>query len=79
MQQMNLGDLPLNQTGVVKHFLRHNTLTDRIISLGITEGAEITAAFRSPFGDPTAYFVKGCLIALRKSDCEHITVLPKGE
>lgn len=79
LQEINLGELPLAQTAVVKQIIDNSTLMKRIISLGVTEGAEITSIFQSPFGDPTAYFVKGCVIALRKSDCKGIIVSPKGD
>ncbi len=47
----------------------------RLLDLGIVPGTEIVAELRSPSGDPTAYRVRGALIALRReqSDLIHIT------
>ncbi len=54
-------------------------LQKRLRSLGLTEGAKVTALFRSPLGDPVAYDVEGSVIALRKTDSEHILVEISGE
>ena len=76
--KIKLCELPLNQSAVVCAVANPETsLTQRIISLGISEGSRITALFQSPFNDPIAYLVKGCVIALRKSDSENILVLPE--
>lgn len=48
----------------------------RLMDLGILPGTRITAALRSPLGDPTAYDVRGALIALRRAQAHEITVEP---
>jgi Fe2+ transport system protein FeoA len=44
------------------------------MDLGLLPGAEVTAHLHSPLGDPTAYLVRGCLIALRRSQARLIQV-----
>ena len=73
--EIKLGELPLGKIAVVKSIESSTLLMKRIINLGVTKGAEITPLFRAPFGDPTAYSVKGCVVALRKNDCEGIIVM----
>ena len=46
----------------------------RIMDLGLLPGVEITAQLSNPLGDPMAYLVRGCLIALRRSQARHIQV-----
>ena len=46
----------------------------RLFNLGIIEGTEIEALYTSPFGDPTAYLIRGTVFALRKDAAEKITV-----
>ena len=65
-----LSELPLHATAVIVRLDRDDALGRRLTDLGVTEGERITAEFASPFGDPVAYRVKGCLLALRKKDCE---------
>ena len=50
----------------------------RLLDLGLTPGATITAELPSLFGDPVAYCVRGTLVALRKDQARHILVNPKG-
>lgn len=46
----------------------------RLESLGVTEGVVICRLFSAPGGDPTAYSVRGSVIAIRASDAENIIV-----
>ena len=69
-----LSELPPHMTAVIVRLNRSDALGRRLTDLGVTEGEQITAEFRSPFGDPTAYRVKGCLLALRKKDCGTVEV-----
>ena len=69
-----LSELPPHMTAVIVRLNRSDALGRRLTDLGVTEGEQITAEFRSPFGDPTAYRIKGCLLALRKNDCGTVEV-----
>ena len=53
--------------------LRHQERL-RMMDLGILPGTNIKAELISPSGDPTAYRVRGSLIALRKEQAKHIRV-----
>ena len=44
----------------------------RLMDLGVVPGTEILVEMRSVGGDPTAYRIKGALIALRKKQAERI-------
>jgi DtxR family Mn-dependent transcriptional regulator len=46
----------------------------RLMDLGILPGTTIEAVMRSPAGDPTAYRVRGTLIALRKEQSRTIYI-----
>ena len=59
--------------------LRSRGLTRRrLLDLGVTPGAVIERAFTSPFGEPTAYRVRGALIALRAEQANQIEIEPLG-
>ncbi len=49
----------------------------RLLDLGFVPGTEVVAEMVSPSGDPTAYAVRGALIALRRSQARHILIEPK--
>lgn len=46
----------------------------RLLDLGLTPGAGITTEYSSMMGDPTAYRVRGSLIALRKHQAKHVLI-----
>ena len=46
----------------------------RLMDLGLLPGTDIRAELRSPSGDPTAYIVRGALVALRSDQAQHIKV-----
>jgi len=48
----------------------------RLMDLGIIPGTIITAELHSPMGDPTAYRVRGALIALRLEQADLINIQP---
>jgi Fe2+ transport system protein FeoA len=46
----------------------------RLLDLGLTPGAKITAEYASFLGDPMAFRVRGSLIALRREQAGHVFV-----
>lgn len=51
----------------------------RFMDLGILPGTQLTAELVSAGGDPTAYLVRGALIALRREQAQHIKVRRQAE
>ncbi|MFI5954445.1 ferrous iron transport protein A [Cryptosporangium sp. NPDC051539] len=71
---MTLDELPHRSRAVVVSVEGTGPDRRRVMDLGLLPGVEVTAQLHSPFGDPTAYLVRGCLIALRRSQARHIQV-----
>lgn len=46
----------------------------RLLDVGFVPGACVVPVRRSPVGDPTAYSVRGTLIALRRRDADLVAV-----
>lgn len=46
----------------------------RLLDLGIIKGSTITKVLQSPSGDPSAFEIRGILLAIRKEDAELIKV-----
>lgn len=76
---VKLSELTLGYAAVILKMPVSGAGTARMKSLGITEGAEITPMYKSMFGDPTAYRIKGCVVALRRSESSKIMVAPLGD
>lgn len=46
----------------------------RLLDLGLVPGTRVASELRGPSGDPTAYRIRGALIALRRDQAHHIFV-----
>jgi DtxR family Mn-dependent transcriptional regulator len=50
----------------------------RLLDLGLTPGAEISAAYAAFLGDPMAFRVRGSLVALRRDQARHVLIRANG-
>ena len=71
----NLGDLEIGKSGIVFSINMPDVKKRRIIDLGIIPETQIEALFTSPSCDPTAYLVRGSVIAIRSEDAKLIYIL----
>lgn len=71
---ISLNNLPLKQTGTVDHIDSSEHIKRRLLDLGIIKGTKICPVLISPSGDPTAFEIRGCLIAIRKDDSKNIYI-----
>lgn len=72
---MLLTDLKVGQSGKIISVSPDISLKKRLNDMGFSEGTEIKSCFKSPMGDPTAYLIKNTVIAIRKEDAAHITIM----
>ena len=71
---MNLSEVNVDTFAKVLNIDIQGELKRRFYDLGIIEGTDIEVLYRSPFKDPTAYKIRGTVIAIRKEDAEKIKV-----
>lgn len=71
---MSLDELKAGKSAVVTGISHAGPERRRMMDLGILPGTVITAEMRSPLGDPTAYRVRGALLALRRDQARHIQI-----
>lgn len=75
-----LSDLSPGDTAQILKLLNKGSMRRRLLDIGFIEGETVTCLFKSPSGDPTAYLIKGAVIALRKDDSSNIKIdIPGGE
>ena len=72
--EKSLPDLEIGEEGVVNKLLSEGKIRRRFLDIGLIPGTVVTCFGRSPLGDPSAYKVRGKLIAIRKSDAEKIII-----
>lgn len=73
-QYIPLNLLPIGETGIVQKLLSTGTQRRRMLDLGLVNVTPVEALQKSPSGDPTAYFIRGAVIALRSEDAGKILV-----
>lgn len=67
-----LSDLHLGDKGFVKYLAAEGAEKRRMLDLGLVPNTKIEAIMKSPSGDPTAYLVRGTVIAIRREEAEDI-------
>ena len=73
-KQIPLNELPIGRKAVVSSLTSDGADRRRILDLGVIDGTEIEALYRSPSGNPVAYFIRGAVIALRSDVSDKIIV-----
>lgn len=71
---MTIDELPRSGRGVVTSIDARGAERRRLMDLGVLPGAEVVVEGTSPLGDPTAYRVRGTVIALRRAQARGIHV-----
>jgi len=71
-----LYDLPIGKLGKVKKLTAKGSIRRRLMDLGLVENTIVQAIRKSPSGDPTAYQIRGAVIALRSEEASKIFVDP---
>lgn len=69
-----LTDIQIKNTVKVETLLSTGNLKERMLALGLTEGAEIDVLRRGPKNNLTVYKIRGSKIALRKEESNLILV-----
>lgn len=72
--KITLDKVNLNEDYLIEDILLDEHIKQRIYDLGLIENTVIKALYKSPFNDPTAYLVRGTIIAIRDSDAMNIIV-----
>ncbi|MDE6520558.1 MAG: ferrous iron transport protein A [Ruminococcus sp.] len=74
MSEIYLSQLKEGESCIIKSLEISDSMRYRLNELGFISGSYVTCLQRSFSGDPTAYFVKGTVIALRKNDTSRIKI-----
>jgi len=69
-----LADLKPGEAGVVAELLCEGDTRARFLDLGLVPETTVRVAYDGPLGDPTAYEIRGSLIAIRDEDAQFIRV-----
>ena len=74
MRQIPLCDMKTGTYATVIKLDTKGDLRRRLMDIGLVEGTLVECVRKSPAGDPTAYLIRGAVIALRKEDAKTVLV-----
>jgi ferrous iron transport protein A len=66
--------LPIGSAAKVKELTADGNVRRRMLDLGLIINTRVEAMQKSPSGDPTAYQIRGAVIALRSEEASKIFV-----
>lgn len=66
--------LPIGKKATISQLMLTGNMRRRLLDLGFIVGTKVQCLYHSPLGDPTAYLVRGTVIALRQEDASQIIV-----
>lgn len=74
MKIFSLWQAPIGSLCKVKEINLNKAEKERILDLGMIPGTNVKVLQKSPMGDPTAYLIRGSVIALRSEYTKKITI-----
>lgn len=69
-----LNDLTPGQHATVRELRSGGSIRRRLLDIGLIENTDVECIGRSPGGDPTAFLIRGAVIAIRSEDCRNILI-----
>ena len=72
--QAALCDLKVGQGGTVVSVNANTDILRRLLDIGIVSGTRVHCVLKSPLGDPSAFLIRGAVVALRNEDSVNIMV-----
>ena len=76
---VTLDRLPPGRTARIVDIAGEEAMHRRLLDLGFVPDTKVSPLFRAATGDPTAFLVRGSVIALRSTHSAGITVLPDAD
>ena len=74
-----LNNIDIGESAEIIRLENKGSIRRRLFDLGIIAGNSISCVLKSPLKDPSAYLVKGAVVAIREKDSKKIIVRCKNE
>jgi ferrous iron transport protein A len=74
MKIINMRQMQVDQTGLIKAVKAEGELGRRIRDMGLVPGTEVTIKGRAPLNDPVALRLSGFTLTLRNNEADFIDV-----
>ena len=74
MIPQTLNTIPEGGKVRVSRLLSSGSMRRRLLDIGLIENTDVECIGTSPGGDPSAYLIRGAVIAIRSEDCSGILI-----
>lgn len=74
-----LNNINIGESAEIIRLENTGSIRRRLFDLGIIAGNSISCVLKAPLKDPSAYLVKGAVVAIREKDSKKIIVRCKNE
>ena len=71
---MTLNQIPMGERASVLSLSHTGAMRRRLQEIGLTIGTVVECVGKSPGGDPSAYLIRGAVIAIRSTDAMGVEV-----
>lgn len=75
-QSSTLNEINPGQQAVVQELMSTGSMRRRLLDIGLIKNTRVECIGRSPGGDPSAFLIRGAVIAIRSEDLKDILVMP---
>lgn len=77
LDRVRLTDLKTGQKGRIEMLSARDDMRRRLQDIGLIKGTVVECLGKSPLGDPTAFLIRGAVIAIRSEDSGNVLVQPE--
>lgn len=70
----NLNDIKPGEHAIISRLISTGSMRRRLLDIGLIENTDVECLGHSPAGDPTAFLIRGAVIAIRSEDCKNILI-----
>ena len=74
LYKYKLSDLKVGEYGNVLSIDTDEKIKRRLLDIGLVPGTKVECLLKSPLGEPKAYNIRGCILALRSEDTKKISI-----
>lgn len=69
-----LNDIRPGEHAIISELKSDENMKRRLLDIGLIKDTKVECLGRSPGGDPSAYLIRGAVIAIRSEDCNNIII-----
>ncbi len=73
-RDMTLDFLHPGEFAVIKKLSSTGSMRRRLLDIGLINDTVVECVGKSPLGDPSAFMIRGAVIAIREEDCKDIII-----